>query len=54
MDEKLLHDEYEKEKGKFILPDDFVVEDVFFLQGKDQEASTGKSRTDTENDHEER
>ena len=43
VDEKLLHDEYEKEKGKFILPDNFVVEDVFFLQGKDEEATRGKA-----------
>lgn len=43
VDEKLLHDEYEKEKGKFVLPDNFVVEDVFFLQGKDEEATRGKA-----------
>lgn len=43
IDEKLLRDEYEKEKGKFILPENFVVEDVFFLQGTDETAARKKA-----------
>lgn len=43
VDEKLVHEEYEKEKGKFILPDNFVAEDVFFLQGKDEETTREKT-----------
>jgi parvulin-like peptidyl-prolyl isomerase len=43
IDEKLLKDEYEKEKGKFILPDNFVAEDVFLLQVKDEEAAQKKA-----------
>ena len=36
VDERLVREEYEKEKGKFILPETLVVEDVFFLPGKDE------------------
>jgi peptidyl-prolyl cis-trans isomerase C len=43
VDEKLIKDEYEKEKGKFVLPDNFVVEDVLFLQGKDEETTRKKA-----------
>jgi len=43
VDEKLLQAEYEKEKGRFVLPDNFVVEDVFILQGKDEEAARTKA-----------
>ena len=43
VDEKLLRAEYEKEKGKFILPDNFAVEDVFFSQGTDKEATQKKA-----------
>ncbi|MFZ2198527.1 MAG: peptidylprolyl isomerase [Thermodesulfovibrionales bacterium] len=42
IDEKLLKDEYEKEKGKFILPDNFVAEDVFLLQAKDEDSAHKK------------
>lgn len=38
VDEKLLQDEYEKEKTKYILPDNFAVEDVWFVKGKDETA----------------
>lgn len=38
VEEKLLRDEYEKEKGKYILPDNFVVADVWFVKGKDEAA----------------
>ncbi len=41
VDEKLLQDEYEKEKERYILPENFAVEDVWFPQGKDEE-TTGK------------
>ena len=43
VDEKLLQSEYEKEKGKFILPDNFVAEDVFILQKKDEAAAREKA-----------
>jgi hypothetical protein len=43
IDEKVLRAEYEKEKGKFILPEDFLVEDVFFFQGKDETATRKKA-----------
>ena len=43
VDEKVLQDEYEKEKGKFVLPDNFAVEDVLFLQGKDEEETRKKA-----------
>jgi peptidyl-prolyl cis-trans isomerase C len=43
VDEKFLRAEYEKEKGKFVLPDNFAAEDVFFLQGKDEEAVQKKA-----------
>ncbi len=39
VDEKLLKDEYEKEKSKYILPENFVVEDVWFIKGKKDEAA---------------
>jgi len=42
MDEKLLREEYEREKERFILPDNFLVEDVFFLN-KDEDAARAKS-----------
>lgn len=32
VDEKLLREEYEKEKGRFVLPDNFIVEDVWFVK----------------------
>ncbi len=38
VDEKLLREEYEREKGRYILPDNFVVEDVWFLKGKEDAA----------------
>ncbi len=38
VDEKLVHDEYEKEKGKYILPDNFVIDDVWFIKGTDEAA----------------
>jgi hypothetical protein len=43
VDERLLREEYEKEREKFILPDNFVVEDVLFLPGKDEEATRTKA-----------
>jgi len=43
VDEKLLQTEYEKEKGRFILPENFIAEDVYFLQGKDEEAVRKKA-----------
>ena len=43
VDEKTLRDEYEKEKDKFILPENFVVEDVYFLPGKDEETTRQKA-----------
>lgn len=43
VDDKLIQDEYEKEKSKFVLPDNFVVEDVLFLQGSDEEATREKA-----------
>ena len=43
VDEKLLQSEYEKEKGRFILPENFIAEDVYFLQGKDEEAVRKKA-----------
>jgi len=43
IDEMLLKNEYEKEKEKFILPENFVAEDVFLLQGKDEEAAQKKA-----------
>jgi len=43
VDEKLLQAEYEKEKGRFILPENFVAEDVYFLQGKDEETTRKKA-----------
>jgi PPIC-type PPIASE domain len=36
VDDKLLRAEYEKEKGRYIIPDNFVVDDVFFLKGEDE------------------
>lgn len=38
VDDKLLHDEYEKEKGKYILPENLTVTDVWFVKGKDDAA----------------
>lgn len=38
VDEKLLQDEYEKEKGKYILPENLVVDDVWFMNLKDDAA----------------
>ncbi len=43
VDEKVLRDEYEKEKDKFILPENFIVEDVYFLPGKDEETTRQKA-----------
>jgi len=43
VDEKLLRDEYEKEKDRFILPENFIVEDVYFLPGKDEETTRQKA-----------
>jgi len=43
IDDKLLMDEYEKEKGKYILPDNFVADDVFLLQGKDEATAQKKA-----------
>ena len=43
VDEKFLRAEYEKEKRMFILPDNFVVEDVFIFQDKDEEAAREKA-----------
>jgi peptidyl-prolyl cis-trans isomerase C len=43
VDEKLVRDEYEKEKDKYILSENFVVEDVLFLQGKDEAATRKKA-----------
>ncbi len=42
VDERLLKDEYEKEKSTYVLPENFVAEDVFFPKGKDEE--TAKKR----------
>jgi PPIC-type PPIASE domain/SurA-like N-terminal domain len=36
VDDKLLRAEYEKEKRRYMMPDNFVVDDVFFLKGKDE------------------
>jgi foldase protein PrsA len=36
VDDKLLRAEYEKEKGRYMIPDNFVVDDVFFLKGEDE------------------
>ncbi len=36
VDEKLVRAEYEKEKSRYMIPDNFVVDDVFFLKGKDE------------------
>ena len=38
VDEKLLQDEYKKEKGKYILPENLVVEDVWFIKVKNNVA----------------
>ena len=38
VDEKLLQDEYEKDKAKYILPENLVVEDVWFMKLKDDAA----------------
>lgn len=38
VDEKLLQDEYAKEKGKYILPENLVVDDVWFMKAKDDAA----------------
>jgi foldase protein PrsA len=43
VDEKVLRDEYEKVKEKFILPDNFLVEDVYFLSGKDEGSTREKA-----------
>ena len=43
VDEKLLRDEYEKEKDRFILPENLVVEDVYFLPGKDEDTTSKKA-----------
>ena len=43
VDDKVLRDEYEKEKEKFILPDNFLVEDVFFLPGRDEDSTRKKA-----------
>lgn len=43
VDEKLVQEEFEKEKAKFVLPDNFFVEDVWFMQGKDEEATRKKA-----------
>jgi parvulin-like peptidyl-prolyl isomerase len=43
VDEKLLKAEYEKEKGRFILPDSFLVEDVLFIKGENEEAIREKA-----------
>ncbi len=43
VDEKLVREEYEKEKGKYILPENFVVEDVFFPNGNDEEITRKKA-----------
>ena len=43
VDEKLLRDEYEKEKGRFVLPENFLVDDVFFLNGRDDAAAQKKA-----------
>jgi len=43
VDEKQLRDEYEKEKSRYVLPDNFAVHDVFFLKGKDEEAAKKKA-----------
>ena len=43
VDEKLLQEEFEKEKKRYILPDNFVVEDVFILPGKDEETMRQKA-----------
>jgi uncharacterized protein (DUF2249 family) len=43
VDEKVLREDYEKEKEKFILPDNFQVEDVFFLSGKDEDSTRKKA-----------
>ncbi len=43
VDEKILREAYEKEKEKFVLPDNFLVEDVFFLPGKDEDSTRKKA-----------
>ncbi len=43
VDEKLVRDEYEKEKGNYILAENFVVEDVFFPNGNDDEITRKKA-----------
>jgi hypothetical protein len=43
VDEKLLKAEYEKEKGRFILPDSFLVEDVLFIKEENEEAISEKA-----------
>jgi parvulin-like peptidyl-prolyl isomerase len=43
VDEELLRDAYEKKKDKFILPDNFIVDDLFFLPKEDEEATRKKA-----------
>jgi hypothetical protein len=43
VEEKTIKDEYEKEKSRYILPENFVVEDVSFLKGQDDEATKKKA-----------
>ena len=38
VDEKLLQNEYEKEKGKYIMPENLLVDDIWFIKGKDEAA----------------
>lgn len=43
VDEKLIREVYEKEKDRLVMPEAYVAEDVFFLSGKDDEATRKKA-----------
>ncbi len=43
VDERLVRAEYEKEKKRYILPENLAVDDVLFLQGKDEDAARKKA-----------
>jgi parvulin-like peptidyl-prolyl isomerase len=43
VDEKLIRDEYEKEKSRFVLPENLLVDDVFFLQSREEAVTKRKA-----------
>ena len=44
IDEKRIKDAYEKEKSKFVMPEKFIADDVYFTSGKDDEDTRKKAK----------